>query len=140
MQEHGEKVYEIRLLSVEREYRNGRALLGLIRFLHRYLLLNGYELALISATTRELALYEQMGFKSFHTLVGTEEAAFQPMYVTPAMFEESSVGDYDERIYVLPGPVDIEENVRKAFSTRPISHRSKSFQVMMDNVKNGYFT
>ncbi len=57
------------------------------------------------------------------------------MYVTPAMFEESSVGDYDERIYVLPGPVDIEENVRKAFSTRPISHRSKSFQVMMDNVK-----
>ena len=67
-------MYEIRLLSVEREYRNGRALLGLIRFLHRYLLLNGYELALISATTRELALYEQMGFKSFHTLVGTEEA------------------------------------------------------------------
>ncbi len=130
------KVYEIRLLSVEREYRNGRALLGLIRFLHRYLLLNGYELALISATTRELALYEQMGFKSFHTLVGTEEAAFQPMYVTPAMFEESSVGGIMTKEYTfLPGPVDIEENVRKAFSTRPISHRSKSFQVTMDNVK-----
>lgn len=93
LQEHGENVYEIRLLSVEREYRNGRALLGLIRFLHRYLLLNGYELALISATTRELPLYEQMGFKAFHTLVGTEEAAFQPMYVTPAMFEASSVGE-----------------------------------------------
>lgn len=136
LQEHGEKMYEIRLLSVEREYRNGRALLGLIRFLHRYLLLNGYELALISATTRELALYEQMGFKSFHTLVGTEEAAFQPMYVTPAMFEESSVGGIMTKEYTfLPGPVDIEENVRKAFSTRPISHRSKSFQVMMDNVK-----
>ncbi|HDR8494007.1 TPA: aminotransferase class V-fold PLP-dependent enzyme [Bacillus cereus] len=136
LQEHGEKVYEIRLLSVEREYRNGRALLGLIRFLHRYLLLNGYELALISATTRELALYEQMGFKSFHTLVGTEEAAFQPMYVTPAMFEESSVGSIMTKEYTfLPGPVDIEENVRKAFSTRPISHRSKSFQVTMDNVK-----
>ncbi|HDR7706998.1 TPA: aminotransferase class V-fold PLP-dependent enzyme [Bacillus thuringiensis] len=136
LQEHGEKVYEIRLLSVEREYRNGRALLGLIRFLHRYLLLNGYELALISATTRELALYEQMGFKVFHTLVGTEEAAFQPMYVIPVMFEESSVGGIMTKEYTfLPGPVDIEENVRKAFSTRPISHRSKSFQVMMDNVK-----
>ncbi len=82
LEKHGGNVYEIRLLSVEREYRNGRALLGLIRFLHRYLLLNGYELALISATTRELPLYEQMGFKPFHTLVGTEEAAFQPMYVT----------------------------------------------------------
>jgi len=136
LQEHGEKVYEIRLLSVEREYRNGRALLGLIRFLHRYLLLNGYELALISATTRELALYEQMGFKGFHTLVGTEVAAFQPMYVTPAMFEESSVGSIMTKEYTfLPGPVDIEENVRKAFCTKPISHRSKSFQVTIDNVK-----
>ncbi|OUB65000.1 GNAT family N-acetyltransferase [Bacillus thuringiensis serovar zhaodongensis] len=136
LQEHGEKVYEIRLLSVEREYRNGRALLGLIRFLHRYLLLNGYELALISATTRELALYEQMGFKDFHTLVGTEAATYQPMYVTPAMFEESSVGSIMTKEYTfLPGPVDIEENVRKAFCTKPISHRSKSFQVTMDNVK-----
>ncbi|MED2040395.1 aminotransferase class V-fold PLP-dependent enzyme, partial [Bacillus wiedmannii] len=103
---------------------------------HRYLLLNGYELALISATTRELPLYEQMGFKSFHTLVGTEEAAFQPMYVTPAMFEASSVGGIMTKEYTfLPGPVDIEENVRKAFSTKPISHRSKLFQVTMDNVK-----
>ncbi|PEJ72866.1 aminotransferase class V-fold PLP-dependent enzyme [Bacillus wiedmannii] len=136
LQEHGENVYEIRLLSVEREYRNGRALLGLIRFLHRYLLLNGYELALISATTRELPLYEQMGFKSFHTLVGIEEAAFQPMYVTPAMFEASSVGGImTKENTFLPGPVDIEENVRKAFSTKPISHRSKLFQVTMDNVK-----
>ncbi|PFR46855.1 aminotransferase class V-fold PLP-dependent enzyme [Bacillus cereus] len=136
LQEHGENVYEIRLLSVEREYRNGRALLGLIRFLHRYLLLNGYELALISATTRELPLYEQMGFKPFHTLVGTEEAAFQPMYVTPAMFEESSVGGIMTKEYTfLPGPVDIEANVQKAFSTKPVSHRSKSFQVTMGNVK-----
>ncbi|MEX0137383.1 aminotransferase class V-fold PLP-dependent enzyme [Bacillus nitratireducens] len=136
LQEHGENVYEIRLLSVEREYRNGRALLGLIRFLHRYLLLNGYELALISATTRELPLYEQMGFKPFHTLVGTEEAAFQPMYVTPSMFEESSAGGIMTKEYTfLPGPVDIEENVQKTFSTKPISHRSKSFQVTMENVK-----
>ncbi len=34
----------------------------------------------------------------------------------------------------LPGPVDIEENVRKAFSL-PISHRSKSLHVTMENVK-----
>lgn len=136
LQEYGENVYEIRLLSVEREYRNGRALLGLIRFLHRYLLLNGYELALISATTRELPLYEQMGFKPFHTLVGTEEAAFQPMYVTPAMFEQSSAGSIMMKEYTfLPGPVDIEEHVQKAFATKPISHRSKSFQVTMGNVK-----
>ncbi|PEC19009.1 aminotransferase class V-fold PLP-dependent enzyme [Bacillus cereus] len=136
LQEHGENIYEIRLLSVEREYRNGRAFLGLIRFLHRYLLLNGYELALISATTRELPLYEQMGFKPFHTLVGTEEAAFQPMYVTPVMFEESSVGGIMKKEYTfLPGPVDIGANVQKAFSSKPISHRSKSFQVTMRNVK-----
>ncbi|PEP60056.1 GNAT family acetyltransferase [Bacillus pseudomycoides] len=34
---------------MEQEYRKGRALLGLIRFLHRYLLLNGCDLALILA-------------------------------------------------------------------------------------------
>ncbi|EOO59224.1 serine-pyruvate aminotransferase [Bacillus cereus VD196] len=136
LQRYGNKVYEIRLLTVEREYRNGRALLGLIRFLHRYLLLNGYELALISATTRELALYKQMGFQSFYKLVGTEDAAFQPMYVTPSMFEESSVGEIMTKEYTfLPGPVEIEANVQKAFSTKPISHRSNQFKATIKNVK-----
>ncbi len=45
------------------------------------------------------------------------------------------LGDYDERIYIFTWSVDIEENVRKAFSTKPISHRSKSFHVTMENVK-----
>ncbi|MGG1139759.1 aminotransferase class V-fold PLP-dependent enzyme [Bacillus mycoides] len=134
--DHGEGIYEVRLLAVEKEYRNGRALLGLIRFLHRYLLLNGYELALISATTRELALYTQMGFQPFYKLVGTEEAAFQPMYVTPSKFEESSVGRIMTKEYTfLPGPVEIETSVQKAFATTPISHRSNQFRLTIENVK-----
>ncbi|MBY0599335.1 aminotransferase class V-fold PLP-dependent enzyme [Bacillus bingmayongensis] len=134
--EVGNKIYEIRLLAIEKEYRNGRALLGLIRFLHRYLLLNGYDLALISATTRELALYKQMGFLPFYELVGTEQAAFQPMYVTPTMFEQSSIASLVTKEYTfLPGPVEIAENVQKAFFTNPISHRSNQFKVTMENVK-----
>ncbi|PFK41987.1 GNAT family N-acetyltransferase [Bacillus cereus] len=134
--EHGERVYEIRLLAVEQEYRNGRALLGLIRFLHRYLLLNGYDLALISATTRELALYEQIGFRPFYTLVGTEQAAFQPMYITPNMFEQSSIINVVKKEYTfLPGPVEVSENVQQAFASNPISHRSNQFKAVMENVK-----
>ncbi|HEK9102636.1 aminotransferase class V-fold PLP-dependent enzyme [Bacillus cereus] len=134
--ERGDRVYEIRLLAVEQEYRSGRALLGLIRFLHRYLLLNGYDLALISATTRELALYEQIGFRPFYTLVGTEQAAFQPMYITPKMFEQSSIINVVKKEYTfLPGPVDISENVQQAFASNPISHRSNQFKAAMENVK-----
>ncbi|MEN1936142.1 aminotransferase class V-fold PLP-dependent enzyme [Paenibacillus sp. 102] len=134
--ERGDRVYEIRLLAVEREYRNGRALIGLIRFLHRYLLLNGYDLALISATTRELPLYKQMGFCPFYKLVGTEQASFQPMYVTPKIFEQSSIASLVTKGYTfLPGPVEIAENVQQAFASNPISHRSNQFKVAMGNVK-----
>ncbi|WIG44688.1 aminotransferase class V-fold PLP-dependent enzyme [Bacillus toyonensis] len=129
-------IYEIRLLAMMPKYRNGRAFLGLIRFLHRFLLLNGYDLALISGTTRELSLYQQMGFQPFYTEVGTKEAAYQPMYVTPTMLENSKIGKLVLQEYsFLPGPVDIEKNVQKAYATKPISHRSNQFILTMQMVQ-----
>ncbi|OUB06462.1 GNAT family N-acetyltransferase [Bacillus thuringiensis serovar yunnanensis] len=129
-------IYEIRLLAMEPKYRNGRAFLGLIRFLHRFLLLNGYDLALISGTTRELSLYQQMGFQPFYTEVGTIGANFQPMYVTPTMLEKSKIGALVLQEYsFLPGPVDIENNVQEAYTTKPISHRSNQFIHTMQMVQ-----
>ncbi|MDM5154959.1 aminotransferase class V-fold PLP-dependent enzyme [Bacillus sp. DX1.1] len=134
--EHGDTIYEIRLLAVEQEYRNGRALLGLVRFLHRYLLLNGYDMAIISGTTRQLSVYEQMGFRPFYQLVGTEEAAYQPMYLTPALFQQSRIASIVTKEYTfLPGPVEIAANVHQAFCSNPISHRSNQFKVTLTNVK-----
>lgn len=53
---------EIRLLAIERAYRNGRAFLGLAQALVRYCLKVGYDAALISGTVREQKLYGQLGF------------------------------------------------------------------------------
>ncbi|QDZ77473.1 GNAT family N-acyltransferase, partial [Bacillus cereus] len=133
---NSQHIYEIRLLAMEQKYRNGRAFLGLIRFLHRFLLFNGYDLALISGTTRELPLYQQMGFQHFYTEVGTTGAIFQPMYVTPTMLEKSKIGALVLQEYsFLPGPVDIENNIQEAYTTKPISHRSNQFILTMQMVQ-----
>jgi hypothetical protein len=47
-----------------------------------YCLEQGYQLAVISATTRQLKLYRRIGFVPFGPLVGSVGAQFQPMQVT----------------------------------------------------------
>src|ERR1035437_983015 len=41
-----------------------------------------YDLAIISGTTRQLKLYQHLGFVPFGPLVGTAAAPYQPMYLT----------------------------------------------------------
>lgn len=78
----GRQVCEIRLLSVKKEYRNGRVFYGLIRLLGQYCLGRGFDMAIISGTTRQLKLYGHLGFKVFADPVGTPEALYYPMYLT----------------------------------------------------------
>jgi acyl-phosphate glycerol 3-phosphate acyltransferase len=77
-----DKIYEIRLLAVKKEYRRTKVTAMLLRALIEYLLNNKADLAIISGTTRQLAMYEKMGFQSFHGLVGKDGAWYQPMYIT----------------------------------------------------------
>jgi aspartate aminotransferase-like enzyme len=74
---------EFRLLSVLPAYRTGRVFLGLVVEVARYCLDRGYDLALISGTTRQQKLYRHIGFVPFGPLVGEPGAQFQPMYLTP---------------------------------------------------------
>ena len=76
------QVCEIRLLSVKKEFRNGRVFYGLIRLLGQYCLGRGFNMAIISGTTRQLKLYGHLGFKVFADPVGTPEALYYPMYLT----------------------------------------------------------
>lgn len=80
-------ICEIRLLSVEKEYRKGLIFYGLAKKLVDYCKEENYDYAIISGTTRQLKLYEHIGFKSFHRLVGKEGAFYQPMYLNIEMFE-----------------------------------------------------
>jgi len=130
------KVCEMRLLSVEKEYRNGYVFRGLLGLVLTYGKAQGYNFAIISGTTRQERLYRHLGFIPFGPLVGTGDARFQPMYLTLETIEEKATsifsppktGDVETLpVSFLPGPVDIANEVREAFDAKPVSHRARSF-------------
>lgn len=75
-------ICEIRLLSVDKNHRTPRISYGLLQMTARYCQDQGYDLAVISGTVRQLKLYKRLGFVSFGPLVGTADACFRPMYIT----------------------------------------------------------
>ncbi|HXI53026.1 MAG TPA: GNAT family N-acetyltransferase [Candidatus Saccharimonadales bacterium] len=130
----GHRVLEVRLLSVEKDYRNGFVFSRLVGLLAQYFKDRGFDLAIISGTVRQQRLYKHLGFVPFGPVVGTGEARFQPMYLTLEKFLQmakalSPPSDAVEKILAsyLPGPVDVHAEVRKAFGREPISHRSDGF-------------
>src|SRR5262245_32478939 len=130
----GHKVLEVRLLSVEKEFRNGFVFSRLVGLLAQHFKDLGYDMAIISGTVRQQRLYKHLGFVPFGPVVGTGEAQFQPMYLTLEKFLQmakalSPPSDAVEKILAcyLPGPVDVHAEVREAFGREPISHRSDGF-------------
>ena len=89
----GRSVCEIRLLAVEKNYRMGQVSVGLLRFVGDYCKSHGYDLGVISGTTRQQKLYKHMGFVPFGPLVGTGDAVFQPMYITQESYMVGGEGD-----------------------------------------------
>jgi aspartate aminotransferase-like enzyme len=130
----GRKLVEIRLLAVEKDFRNGHVFRGMLALLVQHGKAQGYNVALISGTTRQAKLYRHLGFVPFGPLVGAGEALFQPMYLTLETLEEKAkkllklptlapmkVASF------LPGPVSIHEEVQQALSQPPVSHRCEAF-------------
>ncbi len=159
------RICEYRLLSVARGYRKGRVFVGLLAEIARYCLGEGYDLAIISGTTRQAKLYEHIGFVPFGPLVGAVGAQFQPMYLTLATAEQHSIrllsepwgpfGRNDapvgpvairnsangqrspsEPVNLLPGPVGISRPVRDAFVGEPMSHRAEHFAALFAATKD----
>jgi aspartate aminotransferase-like enzyme len=130
----GHHVLEVRLLSVEKEFRNGFVFSKLVGLLAQHFKDKGFDLAIISGTVRQARLYKHLGFVPFGPIVGSGDAQFQPMYLTLEKFLQmakalSPPSDTVEKILAcyLPGPVDVHEEVRKAFERGPVSHRSDGF-------------
>src|SRR6478672_3751491 len=138
----GRRVLEVRLLSVEKAYRNGFVFSRLVGLLAQHFKDLGFDLAIISGTVRQLRLYKHLGFVPFGPVVGTGEAQFQPMYLTLETFIQMSKALSPPSAEVnkilasyLPGPVDVHEEVRKAFEQGPISHRSDAFTAEFRSTK-----
>jgi len=75
-------ICEIRLLAVEPDRRKTHVFGGLILQLAKYCDDQGYDLGIMSGTTRQLKMYRNFGFVPFGTLVGKDGAQYQPMYLT----------------------------------------------------------
>jgi len=130
----GRRLVEIRLLAVEKNFRNGHVFHGMLALLISHGKAQGYNVALISGTTRQAKLYRHLGFVPFGPLVGAGEAWFQPMYLTLETLEEKAKELLElprraprKMANFLPGPVSIHEDVQEALSQPPVSHRSEAF-------------
>src|SRR5665213_1804197 len=114
----GRRVCEIRLLSVEKEFRNGQVFRGSTALMWQFGTERGYDLAVISGTTRQQRLYRHLGFVPFGPSVGQGDAMFQPMYLTLEIFEKQAEAILREPVKppvpvsFLPGPVAIPQRVR----------------------------
>lgn len=148
------RMCEIRLLVVDPARRSGRVLLGLMDLLDQISREEGYDLALISGTVRQLKLYRRLGFLPFGPLVGDEAAWFQPMYLTAeradmmarryldpdpglndtTILEPSIMADPGV-INMLPGPVSVRPEVSEALASAAESHRAERFVRAMSQVK-----
>ena len=126
----GRRLCELRLLAVAPAYRTGQVFRGLVESVVREGRLLGYDLAVISGTLRQSRLYQHLGFEPFGELVGTEEAPFQPMFITFEKFLASApaVVTSGEPMSFLPGPVPIAPEVREAFTRPPTYHRDSDFR------------
>ncbi|WP_203333713.1 aminotransferase class V-fold PLP-dependent enzyme [Planococcus beigongshangi] len=140
----GAKPCEVRLLSVKKSYRRTLVFYQLVNELVSYCLAADFDLALISGTDRQIKLYKRIGFEPFGDMVGTEGAMFQPMYLTKAKFETTSIAfskmmqrkSPAKPLNFLPGPVAIHREVEAAFGQPAISHRSEAFIEEMKTVRH----
>src|SRR5262245_53230474 len=130
----GRSICELRLLAVQRRYRSGQWLPALFDCVWRHCLRDGFDLALISAVTRQLKLYRHLGFEPFGPLVGTPPVLFQPMMLTlerfapraPKLFRRMTRTG-GASINFLPGPVTVQPAVSRALRRPAVSHRSAEF-------------
>lgn len=145
----GRVAVEVRLLAVEPEVRKTAVFTALFDFAVKHCLSEGFDLAVISGTTRQVKLYRHLGFVPFGPLVGTATAAYQPMYLTLEDYgrtlEKSialrsaftEIPTEHHELNFLPGPVTVAASVRAALSTPPVSHRGKAFLARMAEVREG---
>ncbi len=145
----GRSACEVRLLAVEPDARKTVVFPKLFEHAVRQCLHSGYDICIISATTRQLKLYRHLGFVPFGPLVGTEQAQYQPMYLTLENFgrtlEKSTAlrssfveGPAPEQhvLNFLPGPVPTSPEVRKALAGPAVSHRGKFFLTRMADIRS----
>lgn len=136
----GRRVCEVRLLAVVPSRRQGIVLRGLLARLVKECDARGFDLAVLSATVRQLRLYQHLGCVPFGPRVGSPEASFQPMYVTrEALLAHvgRALGQGTAPACFLTGPVAMPVAARRALRASPSSHRGEAFAADLARVRHG---
>lgn len=137
----GRRVCELRLLSVDPSRRQGVVLRGLLARMGRECVARGFDTAVLSATTRQLRLYEHLGCVPFGPLVGTEEAPYQPMFLTREALVERMGDILDPGPHCfLTGPVTLSAAVRRRIATPLASHRGPEFAADLGDIRRALGT
>lgn len=74
-------ILEYRLLAIREDSRHTHIFTGIMKKAFDMAFERAYDIAVISATSRQTRLYRHLGFKPFGPLVGTPGAHYQPMYI-----------------------------------------------------------
>lgn len=129
-----ERAVEVRLLAVDQPYRATRVFVRLLQTLIDHFASQGYDLAVLSGTTRQLALYANMGCVPFAHRIGSSGAEYQPMYLDLETVASRSAFAWNAAARAnsrggtfLPGPVAMHSTVVEAFATPAASHRADAF-------------
>jgi aspartate aminotransferase-like enzyme/GNAT superfamily N-acetyltransferase len=143
----GRRPIEARLLAIVPEYRKTAVFVMLFEHLVRHCVEEGFDIAVMSGTIRQLKLYRHLGATLFGPLVGTPGAQYQPMYLTCEAFGQAAEKTaafrdvfVSERapgrpLNLLPGPVLTAPEVDAAFAAPAISHRSPAVLDQLSTVR-----
>ena len=126
-----ERLCEIRLLAVKKNYRQSFVFLRLAQALYSHVLHQSYSACVISGTTRQKKLYERIGFQAFAPVVGTKDASFIPMVLTMQQAHEFHAPFLQRQKVFYPGPVQQKAPLKHT----TLSHRSPSFVHLLAQVK-----
>jgi aspartate aminotransferase-like enzyme len=135
---------EIRLLAILPRFRKQSILAGLFWQVRSFARTHRYSDLLISGIVERLPMYEKMGFRAMGAPVRCGAAEFVPMRLSLDAAPDRFVGR--ERLYgarwrrdhatsLLPGPVAMSDGVIEAFRSAPISHRSRRFIYLYEEMR-----
>lgn len=127
-----EKLCEIRLLAVKKDYRNGRVFSQLAKAIYTYVYNKEYSAAVISGITKEEKLYRRLGFQQFGEMIGTAEATFLPMILTRENCDVMSEQIRLKQHNFFPGPVEQLQPLEHTGT----SHRSTKFFTLYKEMNN----
>lgn len=155
-----ENPYEIRLLTVNPDHRNGFVIGGLLWSVYLKAQELGASHMIISAVESSLPLYKQSGFEPLGPPKRQGAAMFTPMAAsmnhigtTKKRFldlmllkqqrqlkqkNKEAAAKFvppEKEVCMLPGPVAIPESVHQAFHRPPIYHRGQDFIQLFDRVR-----